>query len=167
MNGSRMMSERLRRLRRVLEDASGFTLLELLIAVALLGVLAAMLIPTFLSYLHETKVRRAITDIRLIERDISLYMDAKADIPDSLEDLPSPIIPRDPWGQPYEYYPFKDNGYKGKARHNLSEVPINTDYDLYSIGRDGDTHKQVHKAPDDIIRAHDGDFVGLAKDYAN
>lgn len=55
----------------------------------------------------------------------------------------------------------------GKPRKDRFLVPINSDYDLYSKGRDGQsvaplTAQQSH---DDVIRANDGAFVGLAVDF--
>ena len=46
-------------------------------------------------------------------------------------------------------------------------MPINSDYDLYSVGPDGDSSPQLHNAVsrDDVIRARDGAFVGLAEDF--
>jgi len=46
-------------------------------------------------------------------------------------------------------------------------VPVNTDFDLYSMGKDGKsrapfTAKASH---DDIVRANDGKFIGLVSEY--
>ena len=45
--------------------------------------------------------------------------------------------------------------------------PLNSDYDLYSVGEDGLTQKPLNasNARDDIVRANNGAFVGLAEDY--
>lgn len=56
---------------------------------------------------------------------------------------------------------------KPKPRKDRFLVPINSDYDLYSKGRDGEsvaplTAKQSH---DDVVRANDGAFVGLAVNF--
>ncbi len=55
----------------------------------------------------------------------------------------------------------------GKARKNKSLVPLNTDFDLYSMGPDGKSKPPltVKVSDDDIIRANDGRFIGIAKDY--
>jgi general secretion pathway protein G len=49
--------------------------------------------------------------------------------------------------------------------HKLN--PINTNYDLYSMGKDGVTKMQITQkdSVDDIIVAGDGGFVGLASDF--
>lgn len=46
-------------------------------------------------------------------------------------------------------------------------MPINSDYDLYSKGKDGKSQKPLTAAAsrDDIVRAGNGAFVGLASDY--
>lgn len=45
--------------------------------------------------------------------------------------------------------------------------PLNSDFDLYSMGKDGNTAKPITAkiSQDDIIRANDGGFVGLARRY--
>jgi len=57
--------------------------------------------------------------------------------------------------------------YLGSARKDHFLVPLNTDYDLYSVGRDGKSHPPL-SAPDsadDVIRANDGAYIGLAANY--
>ncbi len=46
-------------------------------------------------------------------------------------------------------------------------VPINSDYDLYSKGKDGESKAPLSPkvSHDDIIRANDGAFVGLASEF--
>ena len=46
-------------------------------------------------------------------------------------------------------------------------VPVNSDYDLYSMGRDGKSNAPftAKMSRDDIVRANDGQFVGLASEY--
>jgi general secretion pathway protein G len=45
--------------------------------------------------------------------------------------------------------------------------PINSDYDLYSIGKDGESVAPLtaKKSWDDVIRAADGAYIGLAKGF--
>jgi general secretion pathway protein G len=45
--------------------------------------------------------------------------------------------------------------------------PLNTDFDLYSLGRDGESRETLNARPsrDDIVRANNGAFIGLAEDY--
>lgn len=74
---------------------------------------------------------------------------------------------RDPWGNPYRYTNIANTKSKGKLRKDKSLVPLNTDYDLYSMGADGASQPPLtaKASRDDIVRANNGDFVGLATDY--
>jgi general secretion pathway protein G len=52
-------------------------------------------------------------------------------------------------------------------RKDKNLVPINSEYDLYSVGPDGDSVPPLTAQPsrDDIVMANDGKFIGLASDY--
>ena len=76
------------------------------------------------------------------------------------------IALNDPWGQPYEYTRVEGTPHSQLRKdHNLH--PINTDFDLYSIGPDGATNKPLtaQASRDDIIRANDGGYIGVAANY--
>ena len=53
------------------------------------------------------------------------------------------------------------------ARKDRALNPINTDFDLYSVGADGQTHGQVshRRSADDVLRANNGRFIGLGADF--
>ncbi|MEW6683930.1 MAG: hypothetical protein AB1451_13595 [Nitrospirota bacterium] len=55
----------------------------------------------------------------------------------------------------------------GQARKDQFLVPLNSTYDLYSMGPDGDSKPplKAKMSQDDIIRANDGQYIGLAADY--
>ena len=77
---------------------------------------------------------------------------------------------RDPWGRPYRYLRIDGGttpGIRGKRRRDKNANPVNSDYDLYSMGRDGKTAAQfmAKKARDDIVRANDGSYHGLAGEH--
>lgn len=78
-------------------------------------------------------------------------------------------IPADPWGNPYQYLPIDINPppNKGQVRKDKSLNPLNSDFDLYSMGPDGQTRLPLTTptAKDDIIRAGNGSFIGIASDY--
>ena len=56
---------------------------------------------------------------------------------------------------------------RGDARKDRHLNPINSDYDLYSMGKNRDSKKPLQnpKSHDDVVRANDGSFVGLATDF--
>lgn len=59
------------------------------------------------------------------------------------------------------------NADRGKPRKDRFLHPINSDYDLYSMGKDGESVEPLtaKKSHDDVIRANDGQFVGLATEF--
>ena len=75
-------------------------------------------------------------------------------------------VPTDPWGNPFQYTNL-GTAPPGAARKDKFLVPINSDFDLYSMGPDGESVAALTAKPsrDDIIRANDGGFVGLASEY--
>ncbi len=146
---------------------NGFTLIEVMIGVAILSILAAIAIPYYNGYIAEGRIATAIKDIRQIElilNDRFLDNDPPADL------TAVGINMRDPWGNPYEYLWLRNNpapGIDGKRRRDKSKNPVNSDYDLYSMGPDGRSSPQFvsNDGRDDIVRANDGDFVGVAADH--
>jgi general secretion pathway protein G len=73
----------------------------------------------------------------------------------------------DPWGNPYYYHTTVAGTGNGLGRKDKSLHPINTDFDLYSSGPDGKSVPPLTAKPsqDDIIRANDGSFLGVAANY--
>ena len=55
----------------------------------------------------------------------------------------------------------------GQARKDRFLVPLNSDYDLYSAGKDGKSRPPLsaQMSQDDIVRANDGAYIGLASQY--
>jgi general secretion pathway protein G len=173
-----------------------FTLIEIAIVIAIIGTLSAIAVPKYLKYRYEAKVVVAMTDVKMMEKQINLYVvDNGGQLPDSLNDLPTISEPPiDPWGRPYQY--LKIGGFPsapvdpsnpgkpattgkpgdvgapenpsaiGSARKNLMDVPVNQDYDLYSIGKDGKTNIsfRVSVSWDDVVRAYEGRYVGLVSE---
>ncbi len=152
----------------------GFTLIELMVTVALLATLAAIVIPIYQNYLNKAATTRTIVEVRMLDSEIKEHEDSYGGLPDTLAELGRRGNLLDYWGNPYEYLKItcqvaskgKCNAPKG-ARKDKFLVPLNSDYDLYSKGVDGDS-----KAPltaqaswDDIVRANDGAFVGLASEF--
>ena len=147
---------------------SGFQLIELLIALAVISVLAMIAIPSYSSYRDKVDNADAAADLTTIDQAIERYYTEYNHYPDSLADVRLDNL-QDPWKHPYYYLRINGAGLKGKAalRKDKNLVPINTDYDLYSSGKDGATIAPLtaKTSRDDIVRANNGKYIGLAADY--
>jgi general secretion pathway protein G len=146
--------------------ASGFTLIELGMAVAIVALLAAIAIPAYQGHVFRVRVAEATSDIKQIEREIERFKTRSGGLPASLADLDLEAN-EDPWGNPYQYLSFAGLTGSGAVRKDHNLVPINTDYDLYSLGPDGQSKLPLTAkvSQDDIVRASNGRFVGLAREY--
>ena len=146
----------------------GFTLVELMLAVGLLGVLAMIAVPSYQDYLDRAKVARAISDLRAMSVTIGGLpaVDRGKPLPETLAEAGLAHM-KDPWGNPYQYLKLAGESGKGGARKDKLLKPLNSDFDLYSLGRDGKSVATLSAkaSQDDIVRAADGAFVGLASDF--
>jgi general secretion pathway protein G len=143
----------------------GMTLIELIIGMAIIGLLAAITIPKYANYQEKAKVNSSIQDIINIAVLIEAYYQDAREYPDSLAEI-GQNGKLDPWGTAYEYYNIAKNG-KGHARKDKKLNPLNSDFDLYSMGKDQKSKEQISQkdSGDDVIRANDGRFVDLASKY--
>lgn len=118
---------------------SGFTLIEILIVVVILGILGAVVVPNILSRPDTARVQAAQTDLRALSQTLEIYRLDNFQYPsseqglESLIDRPSGIpepknwnpegylkkLPTDPWGSPYLY------------------EKAGSSYSLISLGADG------------------------------
>jgi general secretion pathway protein G len=144
---------------------SGWTLVELMMVVALIGVLSTVALPRYLDYRDRIRVETARKHIVIMSTAIMEYRQEHGEYPESLVAV-GMFSMKDPWDRPYAYYNIEANG-KGHARKDRALNPLNTDFDLYSVGRDGKTKGQISNRDslDDVIRARDGGFIGLAADF--
>ncbi len=133
--------------------------------VAILGALTAVAVPMYRGYQRRARISAAITGIQDIQLTIGTHEAAMGKLPASLAELNLDSTLH-PWGNPYQYQRL-DLVPPGKWRKDKNLVPINSTYDLWSMGEDGATAIPLtaHASQDDIIRANDGSFVGLAADY--
>lgn len=100
---------------------SGFTLIEVMIVIVILGVLATLIVPKVINRPDEARVGKAKTDLASISQTLKLYKldnrryptteqglaalvtkPSAAPIPESWKQLLDKV-PVDPWGQPYQY----------------------------------------------------------------
>lgn len=147
---------------------AGFQLVELLLAVAILGIVLAIAVPGYGSYRDRVDNANAIVGINTLVYRIEQFVVDNLRFPDNLAEIGMADF-TDPWGNPFVYLRIQGAGLKGvgKVRKDKSLHPLNTDYDLLSMGKDGKSATQINssKARDDILRANNGRFVGLASDY--
>jgi general secretion pathway protein G len=144
----------------------GFTVVELLITVTIILTITAIAVPNLLAAIKEVKMAKAVGDIHTIGEEIEAYDLLNGQYPITLADIKRDTF-LDPWGNQYQYLNFADTKGKGKMRKDRFLVPINTFFDLYSMGEDGQSVPPITAKPsqDDVIWANDGDYIGSASDY--
>jgi len=156
--------------------AIGFTMIEMLIVLAIVGTILAIALPMLQASLDTARVARAIGDISALQVDIASFEAGGRGLPETLADVGRGGLV-DPWGAPYRYFKFDCEvgtpDAKGKeckpsgTRKDRFLHPLNSSYDLYSVGKDGKTSLALtaKASKDDILRANDGGFIGLAVKY--
>ena len=140
------------------------TLIEVVIVMAILAILASISSIVYIDYINKARMYNAIDAISALSTEISSFGMDTGVYPQSLAEIGYAGL-LDPWGNPYQYINIRNAGEGfGGMRKDRFLVPINTDFDLYSNGRDGEsaTSLGAAKSKDDIIRANDGQYIGLA-----
>jgi general secretion pathway protein G len=145
---------------------AGFTVVEVIIVAVIIATVSVWAVPAYVQRLHQIKIDKAILDIALIEAQVNRYFDLNDGYPDSLGRL-EPPVPPDPWGRSYQYLTPSDPGWTGKFRKDRFLVPLNSDFDLYSVGPDGESRPPLPPKVswDDIIRANNGGYIGIAAEF--
>ncbi len=145
--------------------------MELLLSIAAVGVLSAIASPSYTGYIEKMDNNKAITDIYQIQTCMERFHTETFQYPPTIATV-ADCLPNnglDPWGNAYIYLNIINggSGIRGQARKDHATNPINTLYDLYSMGKDGVTHTQVsnRRGKDDIVLGRDGAFVGLGEDF--
>lgn len=121
--------------------STGFTLIEVMVVVAILGILAALVVPRIMDRPDEARIVKARNDIRVLSNQLDLYrldnyvypstdqgLEALVNRPGGQPEAPNwksggylDRLPMDPWGRPYQYLQPGQHG----------------EFDLYSLGADG------------------------------
>ncbi|MDZ7643649.1 MAG: type II secretion system major pseudopilin GspG [Woeseiaceae bacterium] len=118
----------------------GFTLIEIMVVVIILGILAAIVAPNVIGRVGDAQIAAAKQDIRGIENALKFYRLDNFSYPTTEQGLEALVtrpndpnlrnwkqggylerLPRDPWGNPYQYLSPGNNG----------------EIDIYTLGRDG------------------------------
>ncbi|MCH9827702.1 MAG: type II secretion system major pseudopilin GspG [Gammaproteobacteria bacterium] len=119
----------------------GFTLIEIMVVVVILGILAAIVVPRIMSRPDDARIAKAKQDIRVIESALELYRLDNFYYPSTQQGLEALVqqpggeppaknwkpggylksMPKDPWDRPYQYLNPGSHG----------------EYDIYSLGADG------------------------------
>jgi general secretion pathway protein G len=119
----------------------GFTLIEIMVVVIILGILAAIVAPNVLGRVDQAQITRVQSDLRGIENALKFYRLDNFAYPTSEQGLEALVsrpadpnirnwkpggylergIPKDPWGNPYLYLNPGNHG----------------EIDVYTLGRDG------------------------------
>ena len=148
----------LRRLRKHL------TLRDVIAVLAAALILGSCAVPAFNGYVQRARVARAVSDIGTLSLQLYRWERDTNALPASLAE--AGLSGDDPWGRPYVYVRAADVG-RARLRKDGERAPLNTDFDLYSLGPDGESALLLPAASshDDVVRAADGAYIGLAANY--
>ncbi len=150
-------------------SSQAWTLVELLLILSILGTLTAIAVPVYTGYLVKQRNTTAIIDISNIESQLERFRALSGRPPNNFAEA-GIAAPNDAWGHPYNYLRIEGLDKKqwdGKCRRDKFLKPLNSDYDLYSMGIDGVSKPNINdnNSYDDIIRCNSGSYIGLASGY--
>jgi general secretion pathway protein G len=109
------------------QQTRGFTLIEVMVVVVILGILAAIIVPKVMDRPDTARLVKAKSDIRAIESALNLYKLDNFNYPTTDQGLEALVpkyidrLSKDPWGNPYLYL----------------SPGLHGDIDVYTLGADG------------------------------
>ena len=99
-------------LRPVRRAEAGFTLVEIMVVIVIIGILATLVVPNVVGSSDEARISKAQSDCAALATSVKLYRSNKGRLPDSLDALASDEekgkswhienLPKDPWDSAYE-----------------------------------------------------------------
>jgi general secretion pathway protein G len=142
----------------------GFTLIEIMLVLTIVGILSGIAVPTYSGYREKVDSAKATADLTAIGLALEKYYSEHNKYPDSLNEI-GKGGETDPWGRPYQYLNMANDPKNNQCRKIGPIHPLNTDFDLFSVGKDGKSNKPINakQSQDDIVRAYNGTYIGLAK----
>jgi general secretion pathway protein G len=145
---------------------AGYTMIELMVVVVVGALLAAVAVPGYTLIVERANMTSAIADIGQIQLAVARFRLNIGRLPTTLAEAGQDTL-TDPWGNPYQYLNIEAGAGLGDVRKDRNLVPINSDYDLYSMGKDGRSAPALTSkmSRDDIVRANNGGYVGLVENY--
>jgi general secretion pathway protein G len=150
------------------QKVQGLTLVEVMIVVVIIGILSSIAIPNYFSSKEKARMAATISEIKILEELIIGYNIDHGSYPETLDDIGMKTL-KDLWGNPYQYLKIEGSEKKGvgKMRKDHNLVPVNSDFDLYSKGKDGksQTPFTAKASRDDIVRANNGRYIGPVSGY--
>ncbi len=162
-----------------MSDQRGFTLIELLAALVIASILTTISVALFgtsepncdspdarQAPLMRAKIAQVTGDIGEIHMAASRFELSHGRYPANLAEIGKDQM-QDPWGNPYQYLLVFGNENNGHVRKDHNLHPVNSGYDIYSMGPNGVSASPFTSTPgkDDIVIADDGDYFGLACQY--
>ncbi len=138
----------------------GFTLIEIMVVVIILGILAAIVAPNVIGRIDDAQAARVQQDLRGIENALKFYRLDNFSYPSSEQGLDALVtkpadpnirnwksggyldrMPKDPWGNLYQYLSPGNNGeidiYTLGNLYQYLSPGNNGEIDIYTLGRDG------------------------------
>ena len=150
------------------QNLQGLTLVEVMIVIVIIGILSSIALPAYVNSREKAKFAATISEIKILEELIIGYHIDHESYPETLGDIGMTTF-KDPWGNPYQYLKIEGRDKKGvgKMRKDHHMVPVNSDFDLYSNGKDGksQTPFTAKASRDDIVRANNGRYIGPVSGY--